>query len=861
MAGFQVPGALAAQPETRDSSGVGISRIEIVGVTALSAEEAESALLISVGEPIDRNKVVRSAENIRDLLLARGYEKVSVRSELSTGAESVLSFIVTENLPTRVSRIQIVTEGNAHPQWKRLETTLNSHLGISLGDILDRDRLASGVRELQSVLASEEFIGASINDIRIATAQKDSQYAVDHPQAIAGRWVEVEVRVDLGDRVTFGFRGNHRFSAAELNELIEQQRALGFGRSYIYAVKQRFEEAYHAIGFTNAKITPYVFERTSRQERHVTYHIEEGTTVRLGVLEFDGNLVFDSAKLTQIFFEEAPPLLKRRIYVEREIEKAAELVIQRLKTAGYLTAKLVTVNRRFNPAKDRVSIRLYLFEGDQTLVRSVRLRGSSAIAAARGLELLRVKEGLPLNLFSFGEGLEALKAAYRAKGYLEVVIAHEGSDRIVRYSDSNRTAEVDVEVVEGVQSRVSKITIEGLSATREFVVLRELPFHEGDVLAEPLIAEAQTRLRRLGVFSNVTLRVLEQPKEPSRKIVQVFVQEGTPGLVAGGIGYRNDLGARLFAQTAYTNIGGRNQTLSFNLVSNRRFVERRVPVEYQAQVGYVWPWFVAEGVTLRPTMSFERAQYAKFDVASLSLAGTIDKRLLRNPNLYAAFTYSLERTEQNAPDPLDDQTLTIGALSPSIRLDMRDNPLAPTRGFFGTLTYEWADPSFFSQAAPFPIGYTRFQMRTDYFVPISAGITGFFSFRTGIERNTQVSDDPRVAIPLVKQFTVGGAGSLRGFKEQELNLQDIAIRGTAAYVNYRAQLDLPIAGAMRFGPFVDAANLTVDRFSLTEEMRIGAGAGVHYQTPVGPVNFDLGFKIKPRPGESPYHFYFSIGII
>jgi outer membrane translocation and assembly module TamA len=142
----------------------------------------------------------------------------------------------------------------------------------------------------------------------------------------------------------------------------------------------------------------------------------------------------------------------------------------------------------------------------------------------------------------------------------------------------------------------------------------------------------------------------------------------------------------------------------------------------------------------------------------------------------------------------------------------------------------------------------------------------FLSFRTGIARNLEAppSNDPNnanYAIPLSKQFALGGAGSLRGFGDQELSVPvDVAVRGTLSYVNYRTQVDLPFAGAMRFGPFFDAANLLVDQFSFGS-LRCGAGVGFHYQSPVGPVNFDLGFKVAPRVGEDPFRFYFSIGVI
>ena len=161
----------------------------------------------------------------------------------------------------------------------------------------------------------------------------------------------------------------------------------------------------------------------------------------------------------------------------------------------------------------------------------------------------------------------------------------------------------------------------------------------------------------------------------------------------------------------------------------------------------------------------------------------------------------------------------------------------------------------------------RSQGRLDRYLPLGRETTWFLSVRSGFERNSEAPpadnpDDKRYQIPLIKQFALGGVSSLRGFKEQELNIQNIAVRGTASYVNYRTQLDLPFAGPMRFGPFLDAANLLVDRFSFTEGLRLGTGVGLHYQSPVGPVNFDLGFKIAPKPTEKErWGFYFSIGVI
>ena len=898
-----VPHAIATESSKIDPAKVEIDKIEIEGVSVFDSTRVESALEIGVGSRLDKNRVARTRSNLLALYRLHGYEDADLGVELfrekigaskNEGArfDNVLRFRIKEGKPTRIASVRIVSD-STHSEalaeyWRRNAKSIEAKTGLSPRDVLDQERILSSKRTLQDALAAEEFIGARVGDAKVFPDAEPPDLTAGTLNS-AARWVSIEFKVDLGERVTFGFRGNTIFTKSKLESFVDEQRLLGFGKDYIESARLRIEEEYRAEGYAHTRVIAYPFEAgisvAGSTARHVTYDIDEGERVEIGSLTFDGNSVFTEGELTRQFYTDASSLLQGRYYVQKDVEKSADLLIEWMKSQGFLGAKRITI--KVNDSSDfrRVNLIVYLYEGDQTMIRTLKLPGLTALKSSEAAALLGVQEGAPLNLFAFSKGVENLKAAYRDRGYLDIKLLNEGMATVVTYSDENRRADIQLDVQEGPQFRASKITVEGEGKTRPEVALREVQFSEGDVLSAHLITESEARLRKLLIFSAVALRMEDDPARPGYKNVVVSVQEGAPGILAGGVGYRNDLGVRVFGQYEYTNLWHRNHTFAFNANVNRRFdadfcskLEARQKagvapsgetcfLEYQFQLGYTWPWFGLEELTFQPKLTFERTQYNTLDTDTLALTGNWERRLVKSIDLVGDLTYSLERTKQyNAVAAVDNRTLTIGALIPGLRLDLRDDKLAPTSGAYFSGSYEFASPALLSQSQPVPVGYERFIFRSDFFIPLFKNVTWYWSFRTGVERNREIAPPgtpPEIAtqyaIPLSKQFTLGGAGSLRGFGEQEI-FRDLAISGTLNYVNYRTQLDLPFSGPLRFGPFIDAGNLLVDHYSFGE-LRYGAGVGFHYQSPVGPINFDWGFNLFPQTGEDPYHFYFSIGVI
>ena len=60
-------------------------------------------------------------------------------------------------------------------------------------------------------------------------------------------------------------------------------------------------------------------------------------------------------------------------------------------------------------------------------------------------------------------------------------------------------------------------------------------------------------------------------------------------------------------------------------------------------------------------------------------------------------------------------------------------------------------------------------------------------------------------------------------------------------------------------PFVDAGTVSTRQFPDFATVRVGAGVGVRYQTPFGPLRVDVAVPLNRRPGDPNYGIYAGIG--
>jgi outer membrane protein insertion porin family len=214
----------------------------------------------------------------------------------------------------------------------------------------------------------------------------------------------------------------------------------------------RLTSFYREKGFADVLVTPKPRLDPKKNRVVVEVVIDEGP--RYEVL-FEGNDFFSDATLGKDleFFEEGN---RGNVGLRRSIQN----IRRRYQESGFADGKVLW-HEKDTAANGRRPIVIEIEEGDRYLVEEVRITGNSAIdnETIRKQVLTRPPSALHPGAYRpdvLQEDRTAVRALYLKHGYI-----HAGVDKHVEVDPEDKSVRVTIEIQEGVQTRISKIEIQG----------------------------------------------------------------------------------------------------------------------------------------------------------------------------------------------------------------------------------------------------------------------------------------------------------------------------------------------------------------------------------------------------------------
>jgi translocation and assembly module TamA len=207
----------------------------------------------------------------------------------------------------------------------------------------------------------------------------------------------------------------------------------------------------------------------------------------------------------------------------------------------------------------------------------------------------------------------------------------------------------------------------------------------------------------------------------------------------------------------------------------------------------------------------------------------------------------------------------VGYVGQALMYDGRDRPLDAHRGFYAQLELE--EGGAFAGGA---FDYARITPELRGYVPLGARIVLAARARVGRLLSEQGSESP-----ITRRYYGGGAAGHRGFGYRRLSPSIVGEDGTIIPTggdellesSVEARLDMfELRGQwVSLALFLDGGDVTPAGELSLGNLHWAAGVGLRYDTVIGPIRFDLGYRLNrvggpddPDPG-SRFAFHLSLG--
>ena len=688
-----------------------------------------------------------------------------------------------------------------------------------------------------------------------------------------------------GPRNSFDIKGNENIFRNEILEEIKDQMTGFEDQINEDKIEKLVSELYERKNFYNTRVNirkEIVFEifmGKKIERRYYFVNIKEGDRLKIRKIEFIGSDKKNNKNLKKIFSEKGSDLIQRSLFDKGYIDNFTNILKRYYLGRGFVFVKIIPPIVTNLKNKKSVDIFYRIIEGQKVFWRVIEITGIPKKLRGVAFDNIKNSKGTVVNLSELGRDLEKIEDNLKKSGYFFVKITNKNSPKIMRYSNDNTSASLNIEVSLGQLTKFDSLVVVGLKNTDPFVIKREVFFKKNEIITPLKIQKIYKNLSKLRIFNSVSISVIPVNRTEKANIL-ISVREKKFGFLELAPGFRSDIGLKFSTKLGYNNLFGLNHIMTLKSQVNQRldfdsFDERKKGssnlVEFDSSLRYDWPYFLSKPFDMYGLVSFSRRRFRYFDDDIIRGSLTFNKSWMDFFSM--TVRYQIENNRQfNAVDADESKIFSVGSVRPGFTFDFRNSPVNPSSGVFVNFSAEFARPYFASKDGAYDISYNKLISRNAGYLPLSKELILAISIATGLQQNLE-KDQP---IPTVKVFRLNGIDRLRGFSSVEanridvdgrsVNIEEVDIDKRVYFLNLKFEPRYYFSDTFIAAPFFDAGQVSKDRSGLLD-LRASTGVSFKIVTPVGVLNFDYGVKLKRRgfsesgkpKKESFGQFHFTLG--
>ena len=828
---------------------VRVSAVEIQGDLGLRRADLEAVLEQTEASALAESRLIRGVYRLQDLYHEQGYREAEVRLDVETD-DAARAARVTY----RVNAGRRTTVGKV-----RFEGDLG---GFSGEDLLDRARLRPGRGfRAADVDRDRERLEAEL----IRNGRRTARVAgPDVTFDAAAASVELVYAVDAGPRFELEVSGVD-IELLRRRKLLRDFESQAYDDALLLKTVRSVRRDFQDRGHYRAEVDSRTRLDEERGVFEIEWAIRPGPVYELGAVELTGNRWTDDETLRTLMITAAKRPLVDDVLAEDLDNLRSYYALQ-----GFRMAEIgPAVIEEPEDEPGTLALTIPIVEGPQQRVSSLAFRGHEPAGLDLADRALALQSSGPFHPRLLEDSTEELRAVLEAAGFLSAQVEAQ-----LAWDPSETLVDVAFDVLPGPQAVLDRVVIRGNRRTHPRLLHRTIDLTPGEPLSRQKMLEIQRRLYKLGIFSRVDVRLAPAPPFASLRDVWVRVDEGSVRRLTYGVGYDTEDGVRGLFGYSHANLFGRGVSARFD----SRWSQRERQARLLLRQPFLGRW------RLPTTYSLFAVEEEQDSFDSRRRGAQIDaNRFGRRFRYGLLYTYKVVEVldADDALQPLeidrDLSSVEISSLTPSISIDRRDDPLIPTRGWTASLQAEYAFPLFSAETEFLKV----FAQHTGYLGLGRAGVLAGGLRAGAIEAvGDSNAQDPTLppglasrGVPISQRFFAGGRTTHRAYRRDRLGIPGLSlIQGSAdsddrlvpvggnglflLNLDYRFPISGPLGGTV----FVDAGNVWPDWSGVDlSGLKKGAGVGVRYLSPIGPVRLEVGWKLDREPGEDPAVIFLSFG--
>ena len=405
----------------------------------------------------------------------------------------------------------VLTEGDGKLYYIR---RINLH-GVKY---LNHDILKSsaGLQEGDSIYLPSKFISNAMMRLWAPRYFSDIQMGA----TIEGDSLDLEIFLKERPRILrWNIEGVSKSKAKDLTEEVLKLRRNTELSDYVIDKNIKLiKEHYAEKGFRTCEVDVRLENDTLYEQCvNVTFVIDRGPKVRVGVINFEGNEAFEDKRLRRTFkktHQKSILFFQNRKLLEEDYEMDKELLLDFYNSQGYRNANILS-DSIYYIDDQTLGIDIKVAEGNKYYIRNVSWVGNSIYETKQLEQMFGVHKGDTYDKKSMhrrlGIGKEAnpeeisISTLYKNNGYL---LSQIEPAEIVVGADS---IDLEIRVYEGKPFTINNVGISGNMRVDDEVIRRELYVRPGELYNQALLMQTLRTLMSMGHFDEQALAPDIQP--------------------------------------------------------------------------------------------------------------------------------------------------------------------------------------------------------------------------------------------------------------------------------------------------------------------------------------------------------------